>query len=65
MNTEVIIFIVVLIFNIGGFAGMYLNHSKHLNDAIKKIESNISDLFSIANSNRERVSKIEGRLNGS
>ena len=62
MNTEVIIFIVVLIFNIGGFAGMYLNHSKHLNDAIKKIESNIGNLFSKVNDNSTDIAKIKGKL---
>jgi len=58
-----IIFIIVIIFNLGFSLGMYFNHIRHNNKAIEEIKTKIDQLFSIANSNRDRISRIEGRLN--
>jgi len=58
-----IIFIIVIIFNLGFSLGIYFNHIRHNNKAIDEINKKIDQLFSIANSNRDRISRIEGRLN--
>jgi len=55
--------IIVIIFNFGFSLGMYFNHIRHNNKAIEEIKTKIDQLFSIGNSNRDRISKIEGRLN--
>lgn len=57
-----IIFTGVLLFNAGFTLGIYFNHIRHNQKAIERIEENIKNLFSIANSNRNRISRIEGRL---
>ena len=61
MNTW--IFIVVMIFNVGAFVGMYFNHIRHTAKALERLEANDANLFSIVNSNRDRISKMEGKLN--
>jgi len=58
-----IIFIVVIIFNLGLSAGIYFNHIRHNTKALGDLKKDISNIFSIVNSNRDRISRIEGRLN--
>lgn len=58
-----IIFIVVIVFNFGFTAGIYFNHIRHTIKALERLEAEIAKLFTIANSNRDRISRIEGRLN--
>jgi len=58
-----IVFFVILIFNVGFTMGIYFNHIRHNRKALERVEENIDKLFSIANNNRDRISRIEGKLN--
>jgi len=58
-----IIYVALILFNAGWIVGLYINHIRHLREDIKELKEKQDQLFSIANSNRDRISKVEGRLN--
>lgn len=62
-NVRDIIYITVIVFNLGFSFGIYFNHIRHNAQAVEEIKENIKQLFSIANDNRDRISRIEGVLN--
>ena len=79
MNYTVILWIVGVVFAAGGFyvwvkvkiddQNRYLisfedNHLKHLEESVKNLRADIAKLFDEIKEISDRVSRIEGKLNG-
>ena len=58
-----IILIILVIFNVGFTMGIYFNHIRHNKKAIENIKKDIDNLFQNVNAIRDRISRLEGKLN--
>ena len=58
-----IILIILVIFNVGFTMGIYFNHIRHNKKAIEDIKKDIDNLFQNVNAIRDRISRLEGKLN--
>lgn len=59
-----ILYVAAFLVNLVWILAVNFNHIRHLRDDVKEVKKDIDKLFSLANANREKIAKIEGRMNG-